>query len=168
MILLSFYSWNYHNKRSNFEVIFNLFYSFIDNISMLKTTIEQYHKTMIPFRTNNWWSKLLCRSSIIFPLTDITFNLGFDPISKITYPDIRLFSLQNNYKFNINSAINLPDSSVASVYDISKLFRWGRPLATVSMPTSPTLFPLMSRVWRKLRLLTIILHERLVRKLFLI
>ena len=135
--------------------------------SFSTSTIKQIQITMYPLCTNNWWSKLLCLSSIGFPLTDITFSFGFDAIVKITGPDKELLSAQNNSKCWKEPIIHWPPTSVVSVYDISRFLRLGSPFATISIPESPILFPLISNPWMKSRLFTIILHEREVRKLFL-
>ena len=134
---------------------------------LLKINNKSIQITIYPLCTNNWWSKLLCLSSIGFPLTDITFSFGFDAIVKITGPDKELLSAQNNSKCWKEPTIHWPPTSVVSVYEISRFLRLGSPFATISIPASPTLFPLMSNPWIKSRLLTIILHEREVRKLFL-
>ena len=62
----------------------------------------------------------------------------------------------------------LPPLSVIPVSETRRFLSWGNPLATVSIPESPILFPLRSRLCKKGKLLTIILQERAVRKLFLL
>lgn len=108
-----------------------------------------------------WWS------SIGLPVTDSTRSRGLDASSKITGPDMELCSAHINSRACIRSTIHLAPWSVVPVYEINRFLRLGRPLAMISIPGSPTRLPLMSRLCRKSRLLTMILHEREVRKLFL-